>query len=328
MKKFLTLLAAIAALVLIVGCSDTKESKTEPEASGEETREEARLERTKSIASVLPKISLANSQQSSYWYECDYYGSCWDSEGYSWNDCYYNSYDDSCDSGNYWFINTPAEEIAELDPITYNYSCCDSWGGCYDDLGEWYSDPIYSKANYCDECGNCYDYYGNYVKYDANLVDEFWCSQYYQYENVETWDSCGNAYDLSGEFMFYDNLYYNFETCNEDYSTCEIEAFGGPDPLAEHECNTSGDCYDQNGDWYSDPTWMVADYCDECGNCYDYYGNYVNNDANLVDDYWCSQYYQYENVETWDSCGNSYNSNGEFLFYDNAYYDYVQCYEQ
>jgi hypothetical protein len=324
MKKLLVILAAIATVIFISGCSESKESESEPEASGQETREEIST-RNRSVASIIPKVTVASSLTAKYWYECDYYGNCWDSDGYTWASCYYNSFDTDCEEGNYWFETIPAEEIAQPESITANYACCDSWGGCYDDLGTYYDDPIFDVADYCDECGNCYDYYGNYVRNDPSLVDEYYCSQYYQYEWVDSWDSCGNSYDINGEFMFYDNLYYNFESCNDDYSTCDIEAFGGPDSITENECDSFGNCYDETGEAHDDPIWMVADYCDECGNCYDYYGNYVNYDANLADDYWCSQYYQYENVVSWDSCGNAYDENNNFLFYDNEYYDYLAC---
>lgn len=235
------------------------------------------------------------SQSSNYWYECDYFGNCWDSEGYVWNDCYYDSLAKSCEKGSYW-NKTESQKQAEAK------NCCDSWGTCYDENGESYEDSKYQTVGYCDECGNCYDYYGNYIGFDETSVDQQFCDQYYQYEKVHRWDACGNALDAQGNFLFYDNYYYDFVECYDDKTYCG-DGFGGPDITENPQ----------------------ADYCDECGNCYDYYGEFLNYDASYHDEYWCSQYYQYDKVYKWDVCGNAFDAYENFLFYDNAHYDWRAC---
>lgn len=245
-----------------------------------------------SIPTNMALSSTYNSQI--YWYECDYYGNCWDSEEYKWYDCYYDSESKSCDKGDYWSDN----------PVL----CCDSWGKCYDENSETYDDPIYMVTNYCDQCGNCYDYYGNYTEYDENSVNTSQCEQAYQYDIVNKWDACGNAYDSEGNLLFYDNYYYDFQACNGHPESYCVEAYGGPD---------------QDSNTVKTPN--ETDFCDECGNCYDYYGNSTGYNQNYHDEYWCSQYYQYDQVNEWDNCGNAYDKLGNYLFYDNEHYDYKSC---
>jgi len=144
--------------------------------------------------------------------------------------------------------------------------------------------------------------------YDNSAVDEAFCDQYYQYETVSEWDSCGNAYDAQGDFLFYDNFHYDYQLCNNDYSSCYDFGY-------------------EEGDKDADPLYMEIDFCDECGSCYDYYGNYVQYSPSAVDEYWCSQYYQYDKVDSWDKCGNAYDAQGNYLFYDNEHYDYKACNE-
>lgn len=272
-----------------------------------------------------PQVKLATKEtitKNEYWYECNYYGDCWDSENYIWYDCLYDAYDINCEKGNYWLTqddeNCDQNGLCKgsngfewYDPkkderVESNKSpaCCDSWGNCYDEKGTWMADPKYMTKDFCDECGNCYDYYGNFVYYDESYYDSYLCDNfYYYYDSVAEWDVCGNAYDKNGKFLFYDNYYYDYQACNEDYSSCTAD-----------------------GESYKDPYYLVTDFCDECGNCYDFYGNETEFDSSYIDDYWCSQYYQYEKVDTFDTCGNAYDKNGEFLFYDNEHYDYKACY--
>lgn len=288
MKKIIIISSLLLTLIILSACNSRN-------------RAAARLP-YKNTAAKTQIVSLAAKklpENFSYWYECDYYGNCWDSQDYSWNDCYYDNFAKSCEKGSYW---------KKSDTAT---SCCDSWGNCYDKKGEKYADPLYLKTHYCDECGNCYDYYGNFVNYDENSVDKHYCDQYYQYEKVGSWDSCGNSYDATGTFLFYDNYYYDFETCNNDTTTYCGDGYGGPDPSPTPNSGTTG----------------KTDFCDECGNCYDYYGNSTSYNQNYHDEYWCSQYYQYDKVEEWDTCGNAYDKLGNYLFYDNEHYDYKSCHK-
>lgn len=262
-----------------------------------------------SILISITLLSTYNSQNkasiyniSSYWYECDYYGNCWDFEEYNWYDCYYDSESKTCNKGDYWKVLENSEELGN------QVFCCDSWGKCYDENGNPYDDPTYMVTNYCDQCGNCYDYYGNYTDYDENSINTTQCEQAYQYDKVSKWDVCGNAYDAEGNLLFYDNYYYDFQACNGDSEHYCVEAYGGPDPDLKEVITPD-----------------KTDFCDECGNCYDYYGNYLDYDKNYHDEYWCSQYYQYEQVKEWDTCGNAYDQLGNYLFYDNEHYDYKSC---
>lgn len=288
------------------------------------------------------KIKLATKEtlnlNNAYWYECNYYGDCWDSEDYIWYDCLYDAYAVDCEAGNYWLTkddqNCDQNGLCK-DPNGFKWydpskdiraesqkeaACCDSWGNCYDKNSIWMADPKYMTAEFCDECGNCYDYYGNFVYYDEGYYDSYLCDNfYYYYDSVAEWDICGNAYDKGGKFLFYDNYYYDYQSCNLDYSACTAQ----DDAI---NCDGQGTCYYEDGKSYKDPYYLVTDFCDECGNCYDFYGNETEFDSSYIDDYWCSQYYQYDKVDSFDTCGNAYDKNGEFLFYDNEYYDYKVCY--
>ncbi|MDA1060514.1 MAG: hypothetical protein O3B47_01845 [bacterium] len=285
----------------------------------------------------LPEVTLAKY---TYWYECDYAGSCLDSESYVWYDCYYDNFTSECEAGNYWLsedytvecnsngLCNDSNEFGWYDPLKDTESispkeamCCDSWGNCYTEDSVWMDDPQYLNVEFCDECGNCYDYYGNAAGYDESSYNEELCKQYYYYDLVKEWDSCGNGYDKNGEFLFYDNYYYDYQACNEDYKSCQTSSTG-----EKNDCDTLGNCYDKNGLQYEDPFYDVTAFCDECGNCYDYYGNETEKDESFTDDYWCSQYYKYENVDYYDECGNAYDKNKEYLFYDNDKYDYKACY--
>ncbi|MBI4231989.1 hypothetical protein HY605_02050 [Candidatus Peregrinibacteria bacterium] len=321
MKKTLLILP-FAAVLLFTACSSPQEKGDDENAEVARAYEETE-ERGSLYASVL---QAKTTPEYSYWYECDSYGKCWDSEGWTWYDCYYNAFDPKCAAGSYWepeAFGGPETDTSK-DPATTpeptaSLSCCDSWGTCYNGSGEKYEDPDFLIADYYDECGNGYDYYGNYVGEDLSYKDDFWCSQYYQYDKVYDWDSCGNAYDATGNFLFYDNFYYDWQACNNDYSACEGSAIAPIDPIDPDMTGGIG-----VGD-PSDPRYMVTDYVDECGNGYDYYGNYTEYDTTGYVKERCDEYYKYENVSYWDYCGNSFDKSGNFLFYDNFEYDYKNC---
>lgn len=320
MKKTLLILP-LAVFLILSACSNTDNSTKDENAQVARGYKEVQ-ERGSLFASVL---QVKATPTTTYWYECDYYGKCWDSEGWTWYDCYYNAFDPKCEEGNYWepeaFGGPDTVDTKKPDPSSEqaSLSCCDSWGTCYNGSGDEYEDPEFLIANYYDECGNGYDYYGNYTGQDLSYKDTYWCSQYYQYDKVFNWDSCGNAYDATGNFLFYDNFYYDWQACNADYSACEGSDLR-PTDIIDLDMTGGIGVGDPN-----DPRYMLTDYVDECGNGYDYYGNYTEYDSTGYIENKCNEYYKYENVSYWDYCGNSFDSSGNFLFYDNFEYDYKNC---